>query len=167
MLSSADNAALAADGSRLGVVWNVGGCMKDFCDAPGGNPWFRIETEAEASSESDLMRHAVEKFFRKEQEKATQSFQPISKVYIEQEIGLKAHIQREMPLFLTLRDDEGNPLVTAMLPPGGHDDRSFRPIIVGVANADPYADHADAIRALGQHFGLALERGSCYPYRRD
>ena len=58
-------------------------------------------TEAEAASGSDLMRHAVEKFFRKEQEKATQTFQPLSKVYFEQEIGLKAHIQREMPLFLT------------------------------------------------------------------
>jgi len=112
--------------------------MKYVCDAPGGNTWFRIETEAEAASESDAMRHAVEKFFRKEQEKATQTFQPSSKLNFEQEIGLKAHIQREMPLFLTLRDDEGNPLVTAMLPPGGHDDRSFRPIIVGMANADPY-----------------------------
>ena len=141
--------------------------MKYVCDSPGGETWFRIETEAEAASESDAMRHAVEKFFRKEQEKAFQSFQPLSKVNFEQEIGLKAHVQREMPLFLTLRDDEGNPLVTAMLPPGGHDDRTFRPIIVGVANADPYIDHADAIRALGQHYGLTLERGRCYPYRRD
>jgi hypothetical protein len=126
-----------------------------------------METDAEAAAESELMRHAVEKFFRKEQEKASQSFQPASKVFFEQEIGLKAHIQREMPLFLTLRDDEGNPLVTAMLPPGGHDDRSFRPIIVGVANSDPYVEHADSIRALGQHYGLALDRGRCYPYRRD
>jgi hypothetical protein len=113
------------------------------------------------------MRHAVEKFFRKEEEKAIQSFQPASKVNFEQEIGLKAHVQREMPLFLTLRDDEGNPLVTAMLAPGGRDDRSFRPIIVGIANADPYVEHADAIRALGQHYGLSLERSRCYPYRRD
>ena len=141
--------------------------MKYVCDAPGGNTWFRIETESEAASESDGMRHAVEKFFRKEQEKAIQSFQPPSKVYFEQEIGLKAHIQREMPLFLTLRDGEGNPLVTAMLPPSGLDDKSFRPIIVGIANADPYVEHADAIRALGQHFSLTLERGRCYPYRRD
>jgi hypothetical protein len=141
--------------------------MRYVCDAPGGKTWFRIETEAEAASESDAMRHAVEKFFRKEHEKAIQSFQSTSKVYFEQEIGLKAHVQREMPLFLTLRDDDGNALVTAMLPPGGHDDRSFRPIIVGVANADPYGDHADAIRALGQHFSLTLERGRCYPYRRD
>ena len=57
--------------------------MKYVCDAPGGNTWFRIETEAEAASESDGMRHAVEKFFRKEQEKATQTFQPLSKVFFE------------------------------------------------------------------------------------
>ena len=141
--------------------------MKYVCDAPGGNTWFRIETESEAAAESELMRHAVEKFFRKEQEKASQSFQPTSKVFFEQEIGLKAHVQREMPLFLTLRDDEGNPLVTAMLAPSGRDDRSFRPIIVGVANSDPYVEYADSIRALGQHYGLALDRGRCYPYRRD
>lgn len=141
--------------------------MKYVCDAPAGRTWFRIETEAEAASESDIMRHAVEKFFRKEQEKATQSFQPLSKVYFEQEIGLKAHIQREMPLFLTLRNDDGEPLATAMLPPGGRDDRAFRPIIVGVANGDPYVEHADAIRALGQCFSIALERARCYPYRRD
>ena len=141
--------------------------MRYVCDAPGEKTWFRIESEAEAVAESEIMHHAVEKYFRKEQEKAAQSFRSISKVYFEQEIGLKAHIQREMPLFLTLRDGEGNPQVTAMLPPGGHDDRSFRPIIVGMANADPYVDHADAIKALGQHFGLALERGRCYPYRRD
>jgi len=141
--------------------------MRYVCDAPGGKTWFRIETESEAVGESETMRHAVEKYFRKEHDKAAQSFRPISNVYFEQEIGLKAHIQREMPLFLTLRDDEGNPLVTAMLAPGGHDDRSFRPIIVGMANADPYAEHADAIRALGQHYGLSLERSRCYPYRRD
>jgi len=58
-------------------------------------------------------------------------------VFFEQEIGLKAHIQREMPLFLTLRDGDGNPLATAMLPPGGKDDRSFRPIIVGPATPIP------------------------------
>lgn len=49
----------------------------------------------------------------------------------------------------------------------GQDDRTFRPIIVGMANADPYVEHAEAIRALGQHFGIALERSRCYPYRRD
>jgi hypothetical protein len=141
--------------------------MRYVCDAPDGKTWFRIETEAEAAGESETMRHAVEKYFRKEQEKATTSFQPISKVSFEQEIGLKAHIQREMPLFLTLRDGDGNPLATAMLPPGGKDDRSFRPIIVGPGNADPYPEEGDAIRGLGEHYGIALERARCYPYRRD
>jgi len=141
--------------------------MKYVCDAPGGKTWFRIETEGEAVAESETMRHAVEKYFRKEQEKAVQSFQPISKVSFEQEIGLKAHVQREMPLFLTLRDDDGTPLATAMLPPNGREDRNFRPIIVGVGNADPYPEQGEAIRALGQHFGMPLERSRCYPYRRD
>jgi hypothetical protein len=141
--------------------------MRYVCDAPDGKTWFRIETEAEAAAESETMRHAVEKYFRKEQEKASASFQPISKVFFEQEIGLKAHVQREMPLFLTLRDGEGNPLATAMLPPGGKDERSFRPIIVGPGNADPYPEEGDAIRTLAEHYGMTLERARCYPYRRD
>ena len=91
----------------------------------------------------------------------------MSKVSFEQEIGLKAHIQREMPLFLTLRDEDGTPLATAMLPPNGQDDRSFRPIIVGAGNADPYPEQGESIRALAQHFGMTLERSRCYPYRRD
>ena len=93
--------------------------MRYVCDAPGGKTWFRIETESEAVAESETMRHAVEKYFRKEQDRAAQSFRPISKVSFEQEIGLKAHIQREMPLFLTLREMDGTPLATAMLPPSG------------------------------------------------
>ncbi len=92
--------------------------MKYVCDAPGEKTWFRIETQAEAAVESDVMRHAVEKFFSQEQEKATQSYQPPSRSFIEQDIGLSAHVQRAMPLFLTLRDAEGNALATAMLPPG-------------------------------------------------
>jgi hypothetical protein len=112
------------------------------------------------------MRHAVEKFFRKEREKAAQSYQPASKTFFEQEIGLKAHLQREMPVFLTLRDGDGNALVTAMLPPGGHNDRMFRPIVVGPSNGDPYPPHGDAIAALAVHLSVALERERCYPYRR-
>jgi hypothetical protein len=141
--------------------------MRYVCDAPGGRTWFRIESEAEAVAESDVMRHAVEKYFHKEHDRAAQSFRPISKVSFEQEIGLKAHIQREMPLFLTLRDDTGEPLATAMLPPGGRDDRGFRPIIVGPGNADPYPEQGDAIRALAHCYGLTLDRSRCYPYRRD
>ena len=126
--------------------------MRYVCDASGGKTWFRIESEAEAVAESETMRHAVEKYFRKEHDKAAQSFRPVSKVSFEQEIGLKAHILREMPLFLTLRDA---------------DDRSFRPIIVGPGNADPYPDQGDAIRALAQHYAMTLDRARCYPYRRD
>jgi hypothetical protein len=141
--------------------------MKYICDATAGKTWFRIETEAEAILESEVMRHAVEKFFRREHEKAARSFKPVSSIFIEQEIGLNAHIQREMPLFLTLRDDDGTALATAMLPPRGVEDPSFRTILVGPANADPYGEHGAAIAALGRQFGLALERERCYPYRRD
>jgi len=140
--------------------------MLYMCDAPQGKTWFRIETEAEAAAESALMQHAVEKFFRAELDRAIQSYRPEGLAHFEREIGLKAHLKREMPMFLTLRDDEGNGLATAMVPPGGHDQRGFRAIVVGAANKDPYPDHGDAIASLGHHLGLALERERCYPYRR-
>ena len=111
--------------------------MEYICDAPGGRTWFRLVSEGEAALESEVMRHAVEKYFRREWEKAAESYRPLTSVFIEQDIGKSAHIRREMPLFLTLRDDEGAPLVTAMLPPGGRRDRSFGCIIVGPANATP------------------------------
>ena len=138
--------------------------MRFVVDAPNGKTWFRLETEAEAAQESQMMRHAVEKYFRIEREKAVQSYQPASKTFFEQEIGLKAHIQREMPMFMTLRDQDGAAHVTAMLPPGGKD--IGRIIIVGPANADPYPPENEAIKALGDHFGLSLERDRCYPYQR-
>ena len=141
--------------------------MQYVCDAPGGRTWFRLETEGEAVRESEIMCHAVERYYRREREKAAQSYRPRSTVFFEQEIGLKDHIQREMPLFLTLRDENGEALVTAMLPPRGREDRTFRTIIVGRDNGDPYLQHGDAIRALGRHFGTSLERARCYPYRRD
>src|SRR5665213_3597888 len=98
------------------------------------------------------MHHAVERYFRQEQEKASQLYRPPSHLgFLEQEIGLKAHIQRTMPLFLTLRADDGTPLATAMLPPDGRNDTGFRPIIVGPANGDPFAENDAAIRALGDH----------------
>jgi len=142
--------------------------MKFVCDASGDRSWFRIETEAEAIREAELMRHAVDKYFRSEWHKAVQSYRPVSKIVIEQDIGLNAHIQGEMPLFLTLRDGEGKGLVTAMLPPGGVErpGSGVRPIIVGPNNADPYTAHADAIEKLAGHFGLALDRDRCFPYRR-
>lgn len=140
--------------------------MEYICDAPNGLTWFRLMTEAEAENELAAMRHAVEKHFRREREKAAASFRPLTTVFIEQDIGKAAHITRVMPLFLTLRDADGKPLATAMLPPGGRADRTVACIIVGPANADPYAKHADAIAALARHFDIALDRADCYPYRR-
>jgi hypothetical protein len=141
--------------------------MRFVCDAPDGKVWFRIETELEAQRESELMEHAVEKYFRREREKAVQSWQPPAAAsYIERDIGLDDHIQRRMPLFLTLRDAEGNGLATAMLPPGGRGTAVFHIIIVGRANSDPYPAEGEAIEALGEKFGLTLDRGSCYPYAR-
>ena len=140
--------------------------MKYICDAPGDKTWFRIETLAEATVESDVMRHAVEKFFRQEYEKAMQSYLPPSGAFIERDIGLNAHVQRSMPLFLTLRDGEGNALATAMLPPEGRDERNFRMIVVGAGNNDPYSEQGEAIRALARHLGIALDRERCYPYHR-
>jgi hypothetical protein len=140
--------------------------MEYICDAPNGRTWFRLMTEAEAARESEEMRHAVEKHYRREQEKAEGSYQPLTSVFIEQDIGKAAHIARSMPLFLTLRDEDGKALVTAMLPPGGCKDPDFTSIVVGLANADPYPHHADAIQALARHFDIALDRADCYPYRR-
>jgi hypothetical protein len=140
--------------------------MQYVCDAPP-NTWFRLETEGEATFESRAMDHAVEKYFKQFYDQAVKSYvPPKSAHYIEQNIGLEAHVQRVMPLFLTLRDPEGKALVTAMLPPRGKDERGFKPIIVGPGNADPYPTHGDAIRQLGKHFGLTLDPARCYPYRR-
>ena len=140
--------------------------MQYVCDAPP-NTWFRIESEGEAALESRAMNHAVERFFRQTLDEATQTYvPPKSARYVEQNIGLKAHTHRVMPRFFTLRDSEGKALVTAMLPPEGLDERSFRPIVVGFENTDPYPEYADAIAALGRHFSLELDPVRCYPYRR-
>ena len=112
------------------------------------------------------MHHAVEKHFRREKEKAMGTYKPTSTIFIEQNIGLDAHVQREMPLFLTLRDMEGSALATAMLPPGGQNDPTFKIIIVGQGNSDPYPEHEEAVRGLGSHFDLALDREHCFPYSR-
>jgi hypothetical protein len=140
--------------------------MMYVCDAPARKTWFRIETENEATAESEMMRHAVEKYFRREREKAVANYRPPVSAFIERDIGLNAHIRATMPWFLTLRDSEGNGLATAMLPPGGKDDSTFRIIIVGPANADPYATEADAIAALGSHLGMTLDHDRCFPYAR-
>ena len=138
--------------------------MEYICDAPNDETWFQLVSEGEAVRESAIMRHAVEKYFRREWDRAAEAFRPATPVFIEQDIGKLDHIRRSMPLFVTLRNQDGEPLVTAMLPPGGHGPGT--PIIVGPGNADPYPAHAAAIRALGDHFGLTLDQARCYPYRR-
>ena len=140
--------------------------MEYVCDAPDEKAWFRIESEGEAIRESEAMRHAVDKYFRREEARAREAYQPALGNSIERDIGLKAHIARTMPLFLTLRDREGNALATAMLPPRGEDDLAFGMIVVGPGNEDPYPQHGAAIEALGQHYRIMLSRERCYPYRR-
>jgi hypothetical protein len=140
--------------------------MQFVCDAPNGT-WFRMETEGEAFQESQLMNHAVEKHFRQAAEAAAKSFvPPASARSFEQNIGLKSHVQKVMPIFVTLRDGDGKGLVTAMLPPAGKDEASFRPVVVGPGNADPYPQYGEDIKALARHFGLTLDAARCFPYRR-
>lgn len=138
--------------------------MEYVCDAPKNRTWFRLISEGEAVAESDAMHHAVEKHYRREWERAEDSYKPSTTVYIEQDIGKRAYIQRVMPIFMTLRDEDGLALVTTMLPPKGRPEGTC--IVVGRGNADPYPDHGDAIEALGRHFGVTLDRHRCFPYRR-
>ena len=140
--------------------------MHYVCDGPDGKTWFRLEDEMEADLESEQMGHAVAKHFRRNQKQAQRTYQPASTISFEQNIGLKAHLLREMALFLTLRNMDGEALATAMLPPGGQEAAAFRCIIVGPKNAAPYTRHAAAIEALGTHFGLTLDRRACFPYGR-
>lgn len=138
--------------------------MQFICDAPGQTSWFRIETDGEAMLESQIMGHAVEKHFGRAWHAAEATYRSTARSIVEQNIGLRDHVHRTMPVFLTLRDAEGAGLATAMLPPGGRHDPAFTIIIVGPENRDPYPDHGEAIRTLGEHFGLTLDRGRCYPY---
>jgi hypothetical protein len=141
--------------------------MEYVCDVAGGSAWFRIQTEAEAVRESELMQHAVEKHFRRAFEAASEAFDTTGIPYIEQDIRRATHIQRVMPVFLTLRDDEGRSLVTAMLPPPGRTQPELRPLVVGHGNSDPYPAHGKAIAALGARFGMTLDRTRSYPYSRS
>ena len=136
--------------------------MQYVCDALKGRTWFRIETDAESEAETALMRHKVEKYFCRERENARRSYVPGPG--LERDIGLKAHLARTTPLFLTLRADDGSGLATAMLPPGGKENPAFQIIVVGPENSDPYAAHADAIKLLGRRYSLNLSRDRCYPY---
>src|ERR687898_453071 len=71
--------------------------MKYICDAPGQKSWFRLETEGEAARESDAMHHAVEKHFRQAREAAVQNHPSNSSIFIEQDIGFAASMQRALP----------------------------------------------------------------------
>ena len=140
--------------------------MKFVCDA-GTKTWFRIETAGEAALESQVMQHTVERYFRDAYDEMARRHKPDASLSrIESSIGRDAFVQRTMPMFLTLRDAEGTALVTAMLPPAGGNETSFRPIVVGPSNGDPYLAHGDAIKTLAAHFGLKLDPVRCYPYRR-
>ncbi|MGI9477319.1 MAG: hypothetical protein ACR2PI_11495 [Hyphomicrobiaceae bacterium] len=140
--------------------------MQYVCDA-GELTWFRLETAAEAAQESQVMEHAVEKYFQNAYDEALRAYAPPASVpAMEQNIGRKAHIERTMPRFLTLRDNEGTALVTAMLPPEDRDLRALRPVIVAHGNSDPYVEFNDAIEALGRHVKLDLDRDVCFPYQR-
>ncbi len=140
--------------------------MEYVCDAPP-DTWFRLVTHSEALEETRLMEHTVERYFKEAYDNARNKFvPPAGGRFIEQSIGLKDFIGRTMPMFLTLRNNEGLPLATAMLPPSGKPQAGFRPIIVGKANADPYPAYGDRIAALSRHLGLPLERERCFPYQR-
>ena len=140
--------------------------MQYICDA-SRDTWFRLETLAEAQAESQLMDHAVERYFREAFERAQKSYvPPAGGRFIEQNIGLKDFIKRTMPMFVTLRSNDGTPLVTGMLPPGGKPQPGFRSIIVGKSNGDPYREHGTEIAALAKHLSLPLDRERCFPYQR-
>lgn len=140
--------------------------MQFVCEASSKLTWFRLDTEAEAASESADMNHAVEKHWRQAQDAAGRAWiPPASARYIEQDIGKADYIKRVMPLFVTLRDEDGAALVTAMLPPLGCADALFRMVVVGRANADPWPQYSDAIEKLGAHYQLTLDHARCYPYR--
>lgn len=142
--------------------------MQYVCDAPGGLTWFSMETQAEADAETELMSHAVAKYFLRFHEAARRSYRPREGLAsIERDIGLKDHIRRESPVFLTLRDGEGRALVTAMLSREVRDGRAGDAIIVGERNSDPYPQFHAAIAALGSHYGVDLPREACFPYARD
>jgi hypothetical protein len=138
--------------------------MQFVCDVPRGRTWFAIETQAEADAEAALMGHAVDRHFERAWSAAAASYKPIDPHGIGRDIGLKDHVRRTMPLFLTLRDGEGAGLATAMLPPRAKHSARFRIIIVGPNNSDPYAVHSEAIAALGRHLSLDLPRENCFPY---
>jgi len=137
--------------------------MQYVCDAPNKKTWFRIETEGEAMMEAEAMHHSLDYRFRHAREAAIGSYMPPAQLRpFERNIGLGAHIARTMPLFLTLRDNEGTPLATAMLPQSACGD--YPPSVVGPDYADAYRSEDGAIAALEKHLGRTLRRESYNPF---
>lgn len=139
--------------------------MQYVCDAPGRKTWFRIETDGEATLESEAMQHGVDNHFRNSQAHAAASYRPDRNLRpIERDIGLKAHIAHRMPMFLTLREHDGTALATAILPPDAKPDPDFEPMIVGPQYSDPKSSQGEAIAALEKHFGLKLGTAGHNPF---
>jgi hypothetical protein len=138
--------------------------MQYVCDAPGQKTWFRIETESEAALESQAMHHALEAHFQRERQAAIATYHPPRTLNnIEKNIGLDAHVAHAMPRFLSLRDNAGTPLASAMLPPAKACG-TLRPTIVGPAYADAYVAQDDAIAALEKTVGMSLRRERNNPF---
>ena len=139
--------------------------MRYVCDAIGGQVWFSLENQSEADHEGAVMHHAVARYFEQERWAAQASYKPREGLAeFERNIALKGHVERVMPLFLTLRDEDGHALVTSMLSRDVERGVLSQAIIVGPANGDPYPDHAEAIALLGKHYGVDLPRETCFPY---
>ena len=86
-------------------------------------------------------------------------------MFLEQEIGLKDHVQRGgLPLFLTLRDEDGVGLVTAMVPPEGREERGFRCHPGRPRRPNPRRRASPMLR-WASRLGVALTPARCYPYR--
>ena len=133
---------------------------------PVTGPGSGSRARARPRQESEVMRHAVEKYFRRERERRRESFKPLTSVFIEQDIGKAAHIsarcRSSSPCAMRTARRRSRPCCR---PGGGGIGRGC--IIVGPANTDPYKQHADAIEALAEHFDMPLDRAHCYPYRRE
>jgi len=140
--------------------------MQYVCEAPGRKVWFRIESSAEAALESAVMKNAIEFQYENAHRAAIQTYQPSSRLhFVERDIGLKSHIARTMPMFLTLRDGEGKHLVNAVLPPCGREDDTFACRIVGPGGMDALTAEADAVEVLEKHFGLSVHKKHSVSHR--
>ncbi len=98
------------------------------------------------------MHHSLDHRFRHAREAAARTYRPSPRLRpFERDIGLGAHIARTMPMFLTLRDPEGTPLATALLPQTR--DCDYPPSVVGPDYSDPFAGrrHRGAGKACRTH----------------